>query len=74
MSTFISKIDRDRALPFKYKEDDLLAINKRDARTIAVNEEVYKWTVSPDSGYVVFVAESGVVRGSRGNPRVTSNP
>lgn len=30
-----------------------------------VNEEVYKWTVSPDSGYAVFVAESGTVKGSR---------
>lgn len=30
-----------------------------------VNEEIYKWTVSPDSGYAVFVAESGTVKGSR---------
>lgn len=30
-----------------------------------VDEEVYKWTVSPDSGYAVFVAESGTIKGSR---------
>ncbi|MNP70652.1 hypothetical protein D3C76_1669130 [compost metagenome] len=42
-----------------------MTINKKDARTIVVNEEVFKWTISPDSGYAVFVAESGIKKGSR---------
>jgi len=33
-------------------------LSKKKSRPITVNEKNYRWTISHDSGYVVFVAES----------------
>lgn len=42
-----------------------MTINKKDGRKITVNAETYIWTVSPDSGFIVMVAEHASVKGSR---------
>lgn len=42
-----------------------MTINKKDGRKITVNAEPYIWTLSPDSGFIVMVAEHAFVRGSR---------
>lgn len=42
-----------------------MAINKRDSRTININDEIFRWTISPDSGYLVFVAEHETIKGQR---------
>ncbi|MCU6790650.1 hypothetical protein OB236_00785 [Paenibacillus sp. WQ 127069] len=49
-----------------------MTISKRNSRTIVGDNEMYRWTVSPDSGYLVFVAEHGIVRGKRIEVYVTS--
>ena len=33
-------------------------LSKKKSRPITVGEQNYRWAISPDSGYVVFVAES----------------
>ena len=33
-------------------------LSKKKSRPITVGERNYRWAISPDSGYVVFVAES----------------
>lgn len=33
-------------------------LSKKKSRPITIGEDNYRWVVSPDSGYVVFVAES----------------
>lgn len=33
-------------------------LSKKKSRPITVAEKNYRWAISPDSGYVVFVAES----------------
>ncbi|SDT24418.1 hypothetical protein SAMN05444162_3534 [Paenibacillaceae bacterium GAS479] len=34
-----------------------MAMSKKNSRTIMVANETYKWTISPNSGYVVLVVE-----------------
>lgn len=33
-------------------------LSKKKSRPITVDEKKYRWSISPDSGYVVFVAEN----------------
>ncbi|MBY0013939.1 hypothetical protein [Paenibacillus typhae] len=42
-----------------------MTINKKDGRKITVNAEPYIWAISPDSGYIVMVAEHESVKGRR---------
>jgi hypothetical protein len=50
-----------------------VTISRKNSRTIVVKEEKYRWTVSPGSGYLVFVAEHGIVKGRRIEVYVTSD-
>ncbi|MBH5320363.1 hypothetical protein I6N90_21455 [Paenibacillus sp. GSMTC-2017] len=40
-------------------------INKKSSRKIVVRNEQYSWTVSPDSGYVITIAEHEIYKGRR---------
>lgn len=42
-----------------------MTINKKSARKIVVQNEPYRWTILPVSGYIVLVAEHEVVQGQR---------
>ncbi|GAA4841906.1 hypothetical protein GCM10023310_19780 [Paenibacillus vulneris] len=36
---------------------------KKGSRTIIVDDETYRWTISPKKGYIRFVAEHAVTKG-----------
>lgn len=42
-----------------------MTINKKSSRKIVVNDEHFIWTVSPDSGYIIMIAELESYKGSR---------
>lgn len=42
-----------------------MTVSKKNSRRIVVKDEMYRWTVSPDSGFLVFVAEHGTIKGRR---------
>ncbi|MGO4543060.1 hypothetical protein [Paenibacillus sp. 2TAB19] len=42
-----------------------MTINKKSSRTIIVKSETFRWSISPDSGYIVFVAEHNDFKGKR---------
>lgn len=42
-----------------------MTISKKKSRTITINGEIFRWGVSPGSGYLVFVAELEAIKGQR---------
>ncbi|MEW9700331.1 hypothetical protein [Paenibacillus sp. SI8] len=50
-----------------------MTINKKSSRSILIDNESYSWTISPDSGYIVFVAEHAQIKGSRIEVYITSD-
>jgi hypothetical protein len=48
-------------------------LSKRKSRLITVAGQSFRWAVSPDSGYVVFVAEHAANPGRRINIYVTTD-
>ena len=42
-----------------------MTISKKNSRTININGELFRWVISPDSGFVVFVAEHEEIKGQR---------
>lgn len=42
-----------------------MGLARKGSRTITVNDVVFRWAVSPDSGYMVIVAESESHAGQR---------
>ncbi|MCR8635337.1 hypothetical protein [Paenibacillus radicis (ex Xue et al. 2023)] len=49
-----------------------MTINKKSSRSILIDIESYNWTISPDSGYIVFVAEHAQIKGRRIEVYITS--
>ena len=47
------------------KRGEKVAIPNKNSRKIVVASETYRWTVSPDDGYIVFVAEQEGFKGRR---------
>jgi hypothetical protein len=42
-----------------------VAIPNKNSRKIIVASETYRWTISPDDGYIVFIAEQEDFKGRR---------
>lgn len=42
-----------------------MALNKKKSRRIIVDKEEFRWTISPGSGYLIFVAEKEGVKGKK---------
>jgi hypothetical protein len=42
-----------------------MTLRKKGSRTIRIKNEVFRWTISPDSGYVVLVIENNKIKGSK---------
>lgn len=42
-----------------------VTIPNKNSRKIVVENDTYRWTISPDSGYIVFVAEHEEFKGRR---------
>lgn len=42
-----------------------MTISKRNSRSININNETFRWVISPDSGYFIFVAEHSMIKGKR---------
>lgn len=42
-----------------------MTLSKKKSRPITVNHVDYRWTISPDCGYMVFVAEKNHVKGRK---------
>jgi len=42
-----------------------MSLSKKKSRTIVVEDTTYKWTISPDSGYSIFVAEKNEFKGCK---------
>lgn len=42
-----------------------MTIGKRKSRTININGEIFRWVVSPGSGFLVFVLEHETIKGQR---------
>lgn len=42
-----------------------MTISKRNSRAININDENFRWTICPGSGYLVFVAEHATVKGQK---------
>jgi len=42
-----------------------MSLSKKKSRTIVVENTTYRWVVSPDSGYGVFVAEKENIKGRK---------
>ncbi|AFC30431.1 hypothetical protein PM3016_3610 [Paenibacillus mucilaginosus 3016] len=42
-----------------------MAISKKGSRTITIHGEVYRWILSPRSGSVLLIVESGTGQGQR---------
>lgn len=42
-----------------------MTLSKKSSRRIVVNEENYRWTISPSSNYIVLIAEYEEVKGRR---------
>ncbi|WP_336779861.1 hypothetical protein [Paenibacillus illinoisensis] len=42
-----------------------MTLSKKRSRRILINEETFRWVTSPDSGYMVFVAEHEFIQGRR---------
>ena len=47
------------------KRGEKVTIPNKNSRKIVVGNETYRWTISPDSGFIVFVAEHVEVKGRR---------
>lgn len=42
-----------------------MTLSKKKSRRIVVNNDTYRWGISPDDGYIVFVAELCEVQGRK---------
>ncbi|MBE7678908.1 MULTISPECIES: hypothetical protein [Paenibacillus] len=42
-----------------------MTLSKKRSRRILINEETFRWGISPDSGYMVFVAEHEFIQGRK---------
>jgi hypothetical protein len=42
-----------------------MTLSGRNSRTIIINDEIFRWAISPGSGYLVFVAEHETIKGQR---------
>jgi len=42
-----------------------VTISRKNARSIIINDENFRWTVSPGSGFLILVVEHGTIKGQR---------
>jgi hypothetical protein len=42
-----------------------MTISKRNTRRIKINDDYFRWAISPGSGYLVLVAEHETAKGQR---------
>lgn len=42
-----------------------MTLHKKDSRKIVIGNDTYRWTISPNDGYIVFVAEQETFKGRR---------
>ena len=50
-----------------------MAIPNKNSRKIFVADETYRWIISPDDGFIVFVVEHENVKGRRLEVNIHSN-
>lgn len=50
-----------------------MTLNKKSSRIITIDQESYRWTISPDSGFIILVAEHAKVQGKRLEVYITSD-
>ena len=42
-----------------------MTISKRNSRRIIINDEYFRWAISPGSGYVILIVEHETIKGQR---------
>lgn len=43
----------------------MMTLNRKDARAITINNEKFRWAISPGSGYVTLIVEHEATNGQR---------
>lgn len=50
-----------------------MSLNKKKSRLISIDNEQFRWVISPDSGFIVFVAEKETIKGRKIEVYISSN-